>query len=272
MRLKNKVIVITGATRGIGSAVAEACAREGAKVVICSRRENAVREAVDAFTEQGLGVSGLPVDVSVPGDLEKLLHHAIDAWGGVDVWINNAGLSGGSHYLHELTSDQIAEIVNVNLTGTLHACRLVIPHFIARGGGVLINLTGKGGSGDPAPYTTTYAATKAAITSLTRSLAAEYEKHPISIHAVVPGMVATEMLTDAAFSPELAHRAQMLPLALNAFGVPIEVVARKFVDVVAQEPGKKTGKVYSFLTPWRMIRGVVLMMSYGVSGKMRRAG
>jgi NAD(P)-dependent dehydrogenase (short-subunit alcohol dehydrogenase family) len=271
MKLQSKVIVITGATRGIGRAVAEACAREGAKVAICSRDGQAVKGAVDALAGQGLSVSGIPADVSAPGDLENLLQHAIDTWGGVDVWVNNAGLSSGSRYLHELAAGEIAEIVNVNLTGVLLACRLVIPYFVARGGGVLINLTGKGGRGDASPYTTTYAATKAAVTSLTRSLAKEYGDHPISIHAVVPGMVATDLLTKAEFSPELAHQAEALPYALEAFGVPIDEVAREFVAVIAQEPGKITGKVYSFLGGWRLARGIALMAYYGATGRLRGA-
>jgi NAD(P)-dependent dehydrogenase (short-subunit alcohol dehydrogenase family) len=271
MKLKDKVVVITGSTRGIGRAVAEACAKEGANVVICSRSGEAVRGVIGELTGQGFSASGLPVDVSVPGDLEKLLQHTIDTWGGVDVWVNNAGLSAGSYYLHELDAAEITNIVNVNLTGTLQACRIVISHFIARGSGVLINLTGKGGRGDPSPYTTTYASTKAAVTSLTRSLAKEYEDHPISIHAVVPGMVATEILMDAAFSPALAHRARMLPYAMRAFGVPLDVVARKFVDVIAQEPGRVTGKVYSFLSGWRLVRGSLLMMTYGITGRLSRA-
>jgi len=269
MKLQNKVVVITGATRGIGRAVAEACVGEGAKVIICSRRQEAVSGVIDALAEQGLPLTGIAADVSAPKDLERLLNCAIGVGGRVDVWVNNAGLSGGSWYLHEMSADAVAEIVGVNLTGVLQACRLVIPHFIERGGGVLINLSGKGGRGDPSPYTTTYAATKAAVASLTRSLAKEYRDYRVSIHAVVPGMVATEMLTKAAFSAKLAHRAEMLPYALNAFGVPIDVVARKFVDVIAQEPGRATGKVYSFLSAGRLVRGVALMAYYAATGKMR---
>ncbi len=107
MKLNNKTIVVTGSTRGIGRAIAEACAKEGTRVVICSRQESAVKQTCKTFKQQNLHVSGIPVDVSIEGDLEKLLQHAVEAWGRVDVWINNAGLSGGFRPLQEMSAEEI---------------------------------------------------------------------------------------------------------------------------------------------------------------------
>jgi len=271
MKLKNKVIVITGSTRGIGRAIAEACAEEGAKIVICSRQEPAVKETCEMFKQQGFDVSGMTVDVSIQSDLEKLLQHTLETWGRVDVWVNNAGLSGGLRPLDELSEEEITGIVDVNLTGTLKACRLIIPHFIQHGGGILVNMSGKGGRGEPAPFLTTYAATKAAVTSLTRSLAQENKAHPISIHSVIPGMVATDFYKDMKTSPKLAASAQSLPYVLEAIGVPLDVVGRSFVRLAAQEPGKVTGKSYSLMGGWRLIRGIVLMMWYRATGRIQTA-
>jgi len=267
--LNDKVIVITGSTRGIGRAIAEACAEEGAKVVICSRREAAVKETRETFGQQGFKVSGIPVDVSVQGDLEKLLQHAIETWGRVDVWINNAGLSGGLRPLDELSEEEITSIINVNLAGTLKACQIIIPYFIQQGGGILINMSGKGGRGEASPFMTTYAATKAAVTSLTKSLAQENKAHPISIHSVIPGMVATDFYKDTKTSPKLAATAQSVPYVLRAFGVPLDVVGRFFVQIAAQESGKVTGKNYSLLSGLRLIRAIGLMMWYRATGKIQ---
>ena len=118
MKLENKVIFVTGGTRGIGRAIAESCGRQGAKIVICSRHE-----AVDTLQQQGISVSGIAADVSRSADLEKLLQHSIDKWGKVDVWVNNAGLSGGMRAIHELNEQEINEIVQVNLAGTLLGCK-----------------------------------------------------------------------------------------------------------------------------------------------------
>jgi meso-butanediol dehydrogenase/(S,S)-butanediol dehydrogenase/diacetyl reductase len=105
MKLKDKVIVITGSTRGIGRAIANACAKEDSLVVICSRHESAVKETCETFTKQGFNVSGVTVDVSKQHDLEKLLQHTIQTRGRVDVWINNAGLPGGFRPLDEMSPE-----------------------------------------------------------------------------------------------------------------------------------------------------------------------
>jgi glucose 1-dehydrogenase len=269
MKLKDKVIVITGSTRGIGRAIAEACAEEGAQVVVSSRQESAVQATLEVFKQQGFNVSGVAADVSIQSDLEKLLQHAIETWGRVDVWINNAGLSGGFRPLDEMSAEEITALVDVNLKGTLQACRIIIPHFKEHGGGILINLSGKGGRGDASPFMVTYGATKAAVTSLTKSLAQENESHPLSIHSVVPGMVATDFYQDVKTTPELAARTQSLPYVLRAIGVPLEVAGRFVAQIAAQEPGKVTGNNYSVLRGWKLIRGIALLSWYRVTGKIK---
>lgn len=268
MKLENKVVVVTGSTRGIGRAIAEGCAAEGARVVVSSRRELAVEETVAALREQGFEASGIAADVSSPGDVESLLRHAVETWGGVDVWVNNAGLSGGLRYLDELAPQEIADIVSVNVTGVLLACRIVIPLMIERGGGIVLNLGGKGGRGEASPFLTVYAATKAAVTSLTKSLAGEYKGQPVSIHAVIPGMVKTAFYDEMPTSPRLAEMAKNTPLALEAFGVPIDEVGRASARIAAQEPGKVTGKVYSLLGGRRLLRGIGMMTWRRLTGRL----
>lgn len=184
MKLKDKVIVVTGSTRGIGRAIAEACAIEGAQVVISSRTKEHVESACDSFKQKGLSVSCLQVDVTQESDLKHLMQHAIQTCGKIDVWINNAGLSGGYRYVEDLTPEEIVNIIDVNFKGMLLACRLIIPYFTQNNGGVLLNMSGKGGRLEASPYLTTYAATKAAVTSLTKSLASENKGKPISIHSI----------------------------------------------------------------------------------------
>ena len=268
MRLKEKVVTVTGSTRGIGRAIAEACAREGARVVICSRDEAAVKLATGELSQEGFEVSGLAVDVSTVSDLDKLLQHAIETWGRVDVWINNAGLSGGYRLLDEMSPEEITNVVDVNLTAVLQACRIVIPHFLQGGGGVLINISGKGGRGDATPFMATYAATKAAVSSLTKSLAQEHKDHPISVHSVVPGMVDTDFFKDVKTGEGLSATSESLPYVLKAIGVPVEEVGRFVAQIAAQEPGKVTGKNYSVVRGLRLMRGIVLLMWYRATGKI----
>jgi len=119
MKLKDKVVVITGSTRGIGRAIAWACAQQGARVIISSRKESAVKETCEAFQKENLKVSGIKADVAINADLIKLFNYALETWGQINVWINNAGLSAGMRFFNELSEEEIKGIVDVNITGTM---------------------------------------------------------------------------------------------------------------------------------------------------------
>lgn len=268
MKLATKVIVITGATRGIGRAIAEACAEEGGKIVICSRNKEAVDKTCSTMAQKGADITGIAADVSQPGDVKKVFDHALTTYKTIDVWINNAGLSGGYRYLHHLGEDEIGDIVDVNITSVLQACRIVIPYFIENKKGIIINMSGKGGRCDASPYMTVYAATKAAVTSLTKSLAKEYKKYPLSIHSVIHGMVATDFYNDLKVSPDLAESMKAMPAVLKAFGVPKEKIGKGIVDICTQEPGKKSGNQYFLAGKTKMMKGGFTMMWYRITGKV----
>lgn len=271
MVLKDKVVVVTGSTRGIGRAITEAAAQEGAKVIINSRNESAVIKTVEEFKKQGFKASGVRVDVSNKDDLEKLLKHAVDTYGRVDIWVNSAGLSGGYKPLGEISGQEIQNIVDVNLTAVLKASRMIISYFQKQGGGILINVPGKGYKGGASPYTTVYAATKAGVASLTKSLAKENRGTGISINGVVPGMVRTDFFKDLKVSPQLENNMKVMPYLLNALAVEPGEAGRGFIPVMAQEPGKVTGKIYSLFKGWRRIRGISLMAYCGMTGKLKGA-
>src|SRR5690554_4914513 len=113
-----------------------------------------------------------------------------------------------------------------------------------------------------------YVATKSAITTLTKSLAKENINYPISINSVVPGMVETDFYKDVETDSEGKEELESLPYVLNAFGVPLKTVANFFVELVSQEPGKETGKNYSLLKGFRLIRGIALITWYKLRGKI----
>ena len=268
MRLKDKVVVVTGSTRGIGRAIAYACAKEGAQVVISSRTAPAVDKVVSEFKDEGFAVSGMVCDTSKASDLEKLFQHSKDNYKRVDAWINNAGVSGGYQPLDEFEENELQTVIDINVSGVLQACRIVIPYFRERSG-VIINMVGMGWKGNPAAYSTPYAASKAAVASLTKSLAKENKDAPISIHAVAPGMVRTSLFKNLKVSPKVEENMKIMPYLLNALGADPESVGEAFVPIVAQEPGKTSGKIYSFLKGWRRVRGISLLAWYGVTGKMK---
>ena len=269
MEINGKVVVITGSTRGIGLAMARACAAKGAKIVISSRRENLVKEVVNSLSEKGYTVVGIPADVEEPADLEKLKQYAIEKYGKIDVWINNAGLSGGYRYIDEISEEEISKIITVNITGTIFGCRLIIPYFIKNNGGIVINLGGMGSRGEVAPYLAVYAATKSAVSSITRSLAKEYKKYPVSINSFIPGMVATDFFSDMKIGPKLESKVNNIGYARKAFEIPINKVGEFITRLITQKPGKTTGKQYSLLKGFRLFRGIILISWFGMTGKLK---
>jgi short-subunit dehydrogenase len=170
--------------------------------------------------------------------------------------------------IDEMSYEEIEQIVNINLIGVLNACKLIIPYFIKMGSGIILNMSGRGGKFEAAPFQIVYAATKAAIISATKSMAAENKKYPISIHAINPGMVETDLLKNAKSGPKSNYEQATLNYVLNAFGVPIDIVGKSVSAIIAQVPGKKTGKVYSLMSGLRMVRGIALIMYYKMSKKI----
>jgi NAD(P)-dependent dehydrogenase (short-subunit alcohol dehydrogenase family) len=269
-RLDGKVVVITGSTRGIGRAMAEACAGAGATVVVSSRTAAAVEETVAAIAAAGGSASGAVCDVAREGDLEALLTHTIERHGRVDVWVNNAGISLGMRQHVETTPAEIESIVRVNLTAAMLASRLLVPYFISRGGGVLINVSGRGGRGDTAAYTSAYAATKAGVMVFTRSLAAEHSSDPVSILVFMPGMVDTDFYGKSMqVSPGLEPLVGNIRIVLDAIGTPLDAVGPALVDAACTPPGEGSGKVHRVSSGMGMMLGGFKLMWARMTGRMK---
>lgn len=265
--LSGKVVVITGSTRGIGRAIAQACGREGARVVVCGRTDETIAATVNGLAAVHVPACGLEADVASQPDIEHLRDFALDTYGHIDCWVNNAGISLGYRPLDETPPDAIRRIVDVNLTGTALGCHAILPYFREHGG-VLLNMSGRGYRGEATPYTALYAATKTAVTSLTRSLAAENRTAPVSVHALVPGMVETDMYRDMDISPRLEASADNWRHAMRAFGVEISRVGTETARLLAQEPGVRSGRIYNLITPGQMARGIVRMVWLRATGQM----
>lgn len=268
MALTGKVVVITGSTRGIGRAIASACAERGARLVVSSRDPDSVDRAVGELDSGGTDVVGLPADVSRAEDLQALFDLALERFGRVDAWVNNAGLSCGYRPLDEIGPEELDRIARVNVAGVMLGCRTVLPYF-RENGGVLVNVAGRGYKGEATPFTAAYAATKAAVMSLTKSIAAENKDVPVSIHAFVPGMVATDFFRDQKVSPRLQASRGNVDLALEALGVPVEEAGAGCAEILGQEPGRETGKTYSMLRGGRLVRGIAKLMWWRMTGRMK---
>jgi NADP-dependent 3-hydroxy acid dehydrogenase YdfG len=189
--MKDQVIVITGASEGIGAATAEECVRRGARVVLAARN----KDKLDAVAHK-LGASWLvvPTDVTRRIDQEKLRDIAIEKWGGIDVWINNAGRAI-SRSVTELTDEDIDDMVKINITSVVYGIQTILPHFKAKKRGQIISLS-SGLSRFPwAPQRSMYSASKAAVNILMANLRVELLQQglaDIKATTVIPGIVATE--------------------------------------------------------------------------------
>jgi short-subunit dehydrogenase len=190
-----KVVVITGASEGIGAALAEEVARRGAHVVLAARTQAKLVEVGGRIGNHALVV---PTDVTRRADVERLRDEAIAKLGRVDVWVNNAG-RGISKPLLALTDEDVDGVMRDNVKSALYGMQAIVPHMVARGDGTIANVSSMLSRVPFAPIRSMYSAAKAALNSLTETLRMELrEKAPkVRVITVLPGVVATNFGNNA---------------------------------------------------------------------------
>lgn len=186
----DKVVVITGASAGIGAELARQLARRGAKVVLGARRKAELDGVAASIGDSALAVV---TDVTERRDVDRLRQAALDRFGRVDVWVNNAG-RGISRPVAELTDDDLDSMWRDNMKSVVYGIQAVLPHFKARNAGQIINVSSGLSRAPLAPVRAAYGATKSAVNMLTASLRVELKAtHPgIHVTLLLPGVVATD--------------------------------------------------------------------------------
>lgn len=191
-RLEGKVALITGAGRGIGLAVAQAFAREGAKLAICARTKSEINAAATSLRKLGAVCVAEEADVSKRPDVKRFVETVINRFGTVDILVNNAGVLGEMKPLHESSAVQWEEALRINVHGVFYIVKEVVPLMIKRGGGSIINVTsnvGRRGRGKWGAYSVS----KFALEGFTHVLAEELEDFQIRVNAINPGKTRTAM-------------------------------------------------------------------------------
>jgi 3-oxoacyl-[acyl-carrier protein] reductase len=220
MRFEGKVAIVTGAGQGIGEAYAKGLSAEGAKVVVADLNDAQATRVADEINAKGADALAVKVDVADPASADAMAQATIDAFGGVDFLVNNAAIYAGMKIesLLKVDLDYYNRFMAVNLNGALHCTRAVADSMIGRGGGAIVNQSSTA-AWMPGGY---YSLAKAAINSLTASLAAELGMQGVRVNAIAPGQTDTAATREVV--PEEYVGAHTQSLAIKRLGQPDDMV------------------------------------------------
>jgi NAD(P)-dependent dehydrogenase (short-subunit alcohol dehydrogenase family) len=251
--LGGKTAVITGGTRGIGRAIAERYGRAGAQVVVASSQADSVERTLAELRAQGVACAGQPCDVSDLAQVQALMQLALDTFGRVEIWVNNAAVSGPFGYSLDVPPEEWRRVIEVNVFGCYHGCVTALPHMIARGGGKIINLSG-GGATRAQRYLSAYSTSKAAIVRLTEGFARDYkDQRGISFNVLTPGMVPTDMLNNFRTVGPGGAAIAALPKVMKIFGTTAEETAELALRMASRATDGVSGKVFEIMPRRRIL-------------------
>ncbi len=202
--LEGKVALITGGGRGLGRAIALALNEAGAQISVAARSAGALGEVVETIEDSGGRAIAVPTDITSEDDVERMASRTVQELGTIDILVNNSGVLIDAP-LVDTTPDAWRHVIDTNLTGTYLCCRAVAPTMMDRGSGKVINIASMFGRRG-VPRLASYAASKAAVMSLTASLALEWARFGIQVNAIAPGYFETDMNSDARGDEEIVSR------------------------------------------------------------------
>lgn len=239
LRLKGKVAVITGASRGIGVEIAKLFAQEGAKVVLLSRTENDLKKVV-VDIEKNNGVASYIVgDVSCYEDLQKMASFAMNKYKRIDILVHNAGRYDDLARVDEMSQETWKKILQSNLDSTFYAVKAVLPFMKKEKYGRIIFISSISGPRVGLPGASNYTASKAGMNGFMKSIAIELAKYNINVNAVEPGNIITLELEKACSKKEIANRIKAIPM--GRLGTSVEI-AQSCLFLASGESNYITGQ------------------------------
>lgn len=220
MILKDKVAIVTGASRGIGAAIAQKFCENGASVMLCSRSAETVAGVAKTLVNKGWNAKSTQADISNKADVESLVDLTLKEFSHIDILVNNAGVTGDALFLR-MKDEDWDTVLQTNLTGTAYCIRAVLRSMMRQRSGRIINMssvvgvTGNAGQAN-------YAASKAGIIGLTKSIAKEVAGRSITVNAIAPGFITTDMTANLSEADQ-QRILELIPL--NSYGTPEDVAA-----------------------------------------------
>lgn len=234
VRLQDKTAIVTGGARGIGQAIAASLAREGCDILVGDVRS--AQDTIETITGLGRKAVEVRVDVSKSREVNEMVNKALAEFGSIDILVNNAGISPLKGAV-EMTDEEWHKMIDTNLSSAFYCCRAVLPSMIKRQSGRIINNASIAGAAFAFPQGSHYAAAKAGMVGFTRSLAKEVAQYGITVNAVGPGVIETEL---SRAGTGLATCARYIPM--GRLGLP-EDVAPVVVFLASDEARWITGQI-----------------------------
>ena len=254
--LDGRAALVTGASQGLGLAIARAYVEAGASVMLCARDADLLdraRAEVTALASATQRVLATPADVSQRDQVERLVDATFGAFSRLHVLVNNAGVYGPMGLTEHVDWDGWVRAIEINVFGSILMCRAVVPHFKANRYGKIVQLSG-GGATNPLPRLTAYAASKAAIVRFAESLALELKDHGIDVNSMAPGALNTRMMTELLAAGPAAIGAaffERMKRTADEGGTPLETGAALAVFLASAASDGITGKLLSAVwDPW----------------------
>lgn len=255
--LEGRGAIVTGASQGLGRAIARGFVREGASVVLCARNGHDIEEVraeLAAIASPNQKVLATAADVSRRPDVERLVSGALAALPQVHALVNNAGVYGPLGPIESVDWDEWERALAINLYGSVLPCRALVPHFKAMNYGKIVQLSG-GGATNPLPNISAYAASKAAVVRFAETLAEELRDHRVDVNSIAPGLLDTRLLDEViAAGPERVgasfHKRMVEQKGQGA--TPLETPVDLAVFLASSASDGISGKLISAVwDPWR---------------------